>query len=69
MWAGIIALITLAGQLLALFNKVWDANKEKNEELKKQKTEALQSGVRAIVDKDASRLNASIVELERLRQK
>jgi len=68
MWAGILAAITLVGQLLSLFNKIWDANKEKDEALKKQKTEALQSGVRAIVDKDVSRLNASISDLNRLRK-
>ena len=67
MWAGIIAFVTLASQLLSLFNKVWDANKEKDEALKKVKTEALQSGVRAIVDKDVSRLNSAIRELNQLR--
>jgi len=68
MWAGILAAITLVGQLLSLFNKIWDANKEKDEALKKQKTEALQSGVRAIVDKDVSRLNVAIGDLNRMRK-
>ena len=68
MWAGILAAITLVGQLLSLFNKIWDANKEKDEALKKQKTEALQSGVRAIVDKDVSRLSVAINDLNRLRR-
>ena len=66
MWAGILALITLIGQVLSLINKIWDANKEKNEQIKIEKTKALQSGVRAIVDKDVSRLNTAINDFKRL---
>ncbi len=68
MIAAIIAGLTFLGQLLSLLDKIWDAHKEHNEELKKQKTEALQSGVRAIVDKDVSRLNVAIADLQRLRK-
>lgn len=68
MWAGIMAAITLISQLLQLFNKVWDALREKDLEKKKLQTEALQSGVRAIVDKDVSRLNSAINDLNRLRK-
>lgn len=67
MWSGILAALTVIGQLLGLLDRFLDAQKEKNEELKKQKTEALQSGVRAIVDRDASRLNNAIRDLNRLR--
>lgn len=67
MLAGILAALTFLGQLLTIGVKIWDAIKESNAELKKQKTEALQSGVRAIVDKDVSRLNTAISDLNRLR--
>ena len=52
--------------ILQIIIKIWDAIHEVNVETKKQKTVALQSGVRAIIDKDASRLSISILELERL---
>lgn len=59
--------IPLILAVLQLFIRIWDAVKEHNEEKKKLKTEALQSGVRAIIDRDASRLNTAITELNRLR--
>lgn len=57
--------LTLA--VLQLIIRIWDAVREHDAEKKKKKTEALQSGVRAVIDRDASRLNASIIELNRLR--
>lgn len=60
--------IPLILAVLQIITRIWDAVKEHNVEKKKQKTEALQSGVRAIVDRDASRLNASLLELDRLRK-
>jgi len=60
--------IPLILAVLQLIIRIWDALKEKNVEKKKQQTEALQSGVRAIVDRDASRLNSVIIELDRLRK-
>jgi hypothetical protein len=60
--------IPLILAVLQLIIRIWDALKEKNVEKKKQQTEALQSGVRAIVDRDASRLNSVILELDRLRK-
>lgn len=42
---------------------------QKDKELKIEKTKVLQSGVRAIVDKDVSRLNRAIVDANRLRKK
>lgn len=59
--------IQLAVLVFQLIFKVWDAIKEHNIEKKKLKTEALQSGVRAIVDRDASRLNSAVNDLNRLR--
>jgi len=59
--------ITLAVTLLKLATKIWDAINDHNIERKKQKTEALQSGIRAIVDRDASRLNSAIGDLNRMR--
>ena len=56
--------------ILAVFQlvfKTWDAIKEHNDELKKKKTEALQSALRGVVDRDASRITASIDTLNRLR--
>ena len=53
--------------VLQIFIRIWDVLKESNVEKKKQQTEALQSGVRAIVDRDASRLNSAIHDLNRLR--
>ena len=53
--------------VLQIFIRIWDVLKESNVEKKKQQTEALQSGVRAIVDRDASRLNSVIHDLDRLR--
>jgi hypothetical protein len=67
MLSGILAVITFLSQLIPLVFRIWDTIKESNDEKKKQKTEALQSGVRAIVDKDASRLNDSIRTLNSLR--
>ena len=52
--------------VLQIFIRIWDVLKESNVEKKKQQTEALQSGVRAIVDRDASRLNSAIHDLDRL---
>lgn len=42
---------------------------EKDKELKIEKTKVLQSGVRAIIDQDVSRLNTAIVDANRLRKK
>lgn len=61
----ILAVLAFCGQLIVLGVKIWDAVKESNEEIKKKKTEALQSGVRAIVDRDASRLVAAFDELRK----
>ena len=67
MWAGILAVIGFLGQVLGLAVRIYDAQKEKENDVKKQKTEILQSGLRAIVDRDSSRLNVSIQQLARLR--
>lgn len=61
---GWIQLAVLAFQLLIKFFDLW---REKDLEKKKKQTEALQSGVRAIADKDVSRLNAAIRDINRLR--
>lgn len=58
--------VTLITALLTLILKIWDAIHEHNKEKKKAKTEALQSGVRAVIDRDASRLNAAISDFNRM---
>ena len=60
---GWIQVIVFAFQLLF---RILDAIKEHNEEKKKQKTEALQSGLRGIVDRDGSRVSVAFGELNRL---
>lgn len=66
MIAGIMAVIAFLGQLLALGIKVWDAKKETDLEKKKQVTEILQSSLRAVIDKDVSRLNSANIALKNL---
>ena len=55
--------IQIAVFLFQIIFRVWDAIKEKNEESKKQKTEALQSGLRGVIDRDPSRITASFSRL------
>ena len=61
---GWLALIGYALQLV-----IWVCNtaKEINDEARKQKTEAIQSVVRGIVDRDASRINGAFDRLRRIR--
>jgi len=47
--------------------KIWDAIKERNDEIKKRKTEALQSGLRGLVDGDRARITAAFTDLNRMR--
>lgn len=61
---GWIQLAILAFQFIL---KVWDAIKERNDEIKKKKTEALQKGLRGVVDRDASRIVGAFDDLRRLR--
>lgn len=58
--------IQLAVFAFQLVFRVWDAIKEHKGELKKKKTEALQSGIRGIVDRDVSRITHAFDELNRL---
>jgi len=48
--------VQLALFVFQLVFKIWDAINERNAEIKKKKTEALQSGLRGVVDRDASRI-------------
>lgn len=69
-WLAILgAIITLAIEILKLISEVRTEKKEVAFELKKQKTELIQSVARGIVDRDASRINSGIDKLRRLRQK
>jgi len=68
MIAAIIAGLTFLGQLLGLGIEIWHSIKEKNDEIKKEKTKEAQSGIRGIIDGDASRVNAAINRLRRLRK-
>lgn len=58
-------------ELAVLFLKIgweiWQGIKEKNNEIKKERTKHTQSGVRGLIDHDASRVNAAIDNLRRLR--
>ena len=61
---GWIQLAVLAFQLIL---KIFDVFREADLEKKKKKTEALQSGMRGIVDGDRSRITASIDSINRMR--
>lgn len=69
MLAGILAAVALITEIIKLIREVRSDKKEQNVELKKQKTEALQSALRGIVDGDDSRVNSEFDRLRRLRQK
>lgn len=64
----ISALIALAGEILKLVNDVRQEKKENSVELKKKKTEIVQSIARGIVDRDASRINDGFDRLRLLRE-
>lgn len=64
-----MAWLAVTGTALRIVLWILNTWKEANDELKKQKTEALQSAVRGIVDMDDSRVNAAFDKLHRLRQK
>ena len=51
--------IQLAILFFQMVVKLWDAVHEHNLEVKKKKTEALQSGLRGVIDRDSSRITAS----------
>lgn len=65
MLAGLLATLAFLGQLITLGVKIWDAVKETNVEIKKKKTEALQSGVRGLIDRDPSRIVSAFDELRK----
>jgi len=58
--------IQLAVMVIQLIVRVWDAIREKNIETKKRKTEALQSGLRGIVDRDAGRITSAFDDINKL---
>jgi len=68
-WTAILAVIPLLIEILKLVRDVRADKKEENIELTKQKTEALQSTLRGIIDMDESRINSGFDKLRRLRQK
>lgn len=68
MIAGIIAVLAFLGQIITLAMKIWETNKEKDEEKKKDQTSVIQSGVRGIIDGDATRIVAAFDRLRRLRE-
>ena len=70
MWrALIIGAIKIAFLLTEEIIKNNRKREEKEKELKIEKTKVYQSAVRALVDKDISRLNRAIVDANRLRKK
>lgn len=60
--------IQLATIVFQLALKLWDAKSEKDQEIKKAKTEAVQSGVRGLIDDDSSRIVSAFDDLRRLRR-
>lgn len=67
-WGAILAaVLSLALEIFKLVHEVRLENKEKAIELKKQKTEIIQSIARGIVDRDASRINSGFDELRRIK--
>ena len=68
-WTAILgAALTLAIEIFKLISETRAEQKEQKVELKKEKTEILQSIARGIIDRDASRINAGFDKLHRLRQ-
>ena len=61
---GWLAVIGTALQIIAWCLNLW---KESNDEKKKQKTEALQSVVRGLVDRDASRVTLGFSRMRSLK--
>lgn len=59
--------VELAIAVIGLIVKIWDAVKENNDEKKKKQTEAIQSGIRGIIDRDPSRIAASFDTIRRVR--
>lgn len=47
--------------------EIWKTIKEHREDVKKQKTELLQSVARGIIDRDASRITAGFDAIDRVR--
>lgn len=63
------AVVTLLIEVFKLINDIRADKKEEQIELKKQKTQALQSALRGIIDGDESRYINQLELLRRLRQK
>ena len=58
--------IELAIAIITLINKAWNTIKEYNDELKKKKTEILQSGLRGVIDRDKTRITQSFDDFNNL---
>lgn len=69
MWTAILAIIPFLTELLKLIREVRGDKKEEQLELRKEKTEVLQSTLRGIVDMDEYRINSGFDRLRRLRRK
>ncbi len=66
-WTAILgAIVSLALEILKLINEVRADKKEEQIELKKQKTEIIQSIARGIVDSDDSRIVSGFDKLRRI---
>lgn len=62
-----MGVIQIIGYALQIILWVLDAIKENRDEIKKQKTDAIQSGVRGVIDGDAPRIVASFDRLRSLK--
>lgn len=72
MMAAIIAGLTFFGQLLKLGAEIYLtvklAKQKDSDEIKRKKTELIQSGVRALIDNDGTRYVAALDGLRSLKQ-
>lgn len=59
--------VSIALAVFQLIFRVWDAINERNADVKKKKTEALQSVTRGIIDRDKGRVTAGFDDLNRMR--
>ena len=69
-WMALIStILTFLIELIKIIREVRSDKKSEREETKKKQTEAIQSGVRGIIDGDKARVVTAFDSLRRMRQK
>lgn len=69
-WIAVIGgVISFAIELLKLIREVKNDKKERDVELKKRKTEIIQSGIRGLIDGDDRRYVTSLDQLRNIRKR